>query len=263
MTADDAKIGLLRAPAPENLHPIVDQAFQKLKKVKPDSQGFLDLPRGKWLAIKISPQLLQRAVQLMDTLFKAAEHRGRKVGLRVGEQGGAVIEVGGEPVGVRLEEETDRVKHVVTPADQARAKRDPWFKIPEFDQVPSGRIMFVIDNASGGRRKWAEGTRWKQEQRIEKLLTGIETAAAAIKQERLEWERRQKEWDEEKRLREEAARLEAEEKAGAEQLSGQVYRWQFAKDIRELVTEMRTVVATADGSDETAKNRRRLAEVGC
>lgn len=232
---------------PENPHSLVASAIRHFEKAKTQRSGFLTALKGNGLHVLVTPLCVARAMRLADTLLKALEAKGYRLGTKKGEDGGVCVEIDGQEVGVSIEEDTDHIGHTPTRYELARKKREFWFRIPKYDERPSGRISFVIDNTNGGWRRWREGSRWKQEQRIDKVLLGIERAAAALKDARLESERRHREWEEESRRREEAARLQAEERSRVQTVGEIVHRWRLAKDIRSLMDSL-SVICNSEGN---------------
>lgn len=232
---------------PENPHAFVANAIRHFEKAKVQRTGFITPPKAKGLHFVVTPESVARALRLADALLKALEAKGYKLGPKKGEDGGVCVEIDGQEVGVSIEEDIDHIGHTPTKYELARKKREYWFRIPKYDERPSGRISFVIDNTKGGWRRWREGSRWKQEQRIDKVVLGIERAAAALKAARLESERRHREWEEESKRREEAARLQAEERSRVQTVGEIVHRWRLAKDIRSLMDSL-NVICNSEGS---------------
>jgi hypothetical protein len=154
--------------------------------------------------------------------------------------------VGDQPVGLSVIEDTDRVSHSPTKAEIAKKKEYPWHRFPKYDEIPNGRIAFIIDTVRGSRGRFCEGKRAKQESNLAKVLLAIESASVALKAERLKREAWEREWQERERRREEVARREAEEKALVAQLSSQLVRRRLAREIRELVAELRAIPIPAE-----------------
>lgn len=225
-----------------NPHPVVAQARAHYEKAGHADDRRGDPHRPRVLELRVSPASLHRALRLADALFKAAEARGHKMMLKPGDYGGACVVVGDQPVRVSLEERFERVPHEITKAEQAARKRNPYVLIPTHDARPTGELTFLVQNVASARGRWSEGERWKQEDRIGAVLAGIEAAAIKLRAERLEWERREREWQaaEERRQREQEWR---------EKLDRHLAGWRLARDIRALVAELRQVVAMADGAE--------------
>lgn len=213
---------------------------------KPTNSGLIDPPAGGAAYLHVAPTSLDRALRLADALLKAAEVRGHTVALdKAGEYAGIVV--AGQFVGFQLREGTKRFPRIPTAAEELQRKRNPYALIPEWEHRPTGVLTFEVDHRryDGTRRRWSEGERWKQEDRIEAVLDGIETVAEALRAARLEAERREQE-----RLRREQERLRREEERRAEQerrdqLGRAIGAWRLARDIRSYVAEMRPVTGDA------------------
>jgi hypothetical protein len=230
-------------------HPLVAYALADLEGEKPQEDGFLPSGKHKGLQIHTTPACLARASRLADTLLKAAEGRGHKALARSGASGGAVIVVGDQAVGLSIVEDTDRVPHNPTNSELVERRKYPWHQIPKYDERPSGRLAFIIDTVTGERGRFGEGKRARQEENLVKVLLAIESASVSLKARRLEREAREREWEEAERRRKEAARREAEEKALVVQLSSQLIRRRLAREIRELVTDLRSVPIPPESTD--------------
>lgn len=238
------------AARPEKPHPVVAETKRRYRGLKPyegwrkpTNSGLIEPPAGGTAHLHVAPASLDRALRLADALLKAAEARGHAVALdTAGEYAGIVV--AGQFVGFRLREGTKRFPHVPTVAEERQRKRNPYALIPEWEYRPTGVLTFEIDHNryNGTRRRWSEGERWKQEDRIDAVLDGIEAVAEALRAERLEAERRKQE-----RLQREQERLRREEERRAEQerrdhLGREIAAWRFARDIRAYVAEMQQAI---------------------
>lgn len=210
---------------------------------KPTNSGLIESPAGGTARLHVAPASLDRTLRLVDALLKAAEARGHTVALdEAGDYAGIVV--AGQFVGFHLREGTKRFPHVPTAAEERQRKRNPYALIPEWEHRPTGVLTFEVDHNryNGARRRWSEGARWKQEDRIDAVLDGIESVAEALRVERLEAERREQE-----RLRREQERLRREEERRAEQerrdhLEREIAAWRLARDIRAYVAEVRQAI---------------------
>lgn len=171
---------------PKRLHPMVAETKRQYRGLKPydgwrkpTDSGLIEPPAAGAVRLHVAPVSLDRALRLADALLKAAEARGHMVALdKAGEY--ACIVVAGQFVGFQLREGTKRFPHIPTAAEERQRKRNPYALIPEWEHRPTGVLTFEIDQNryDGTRRRWSEGERWKQEDRIEAVLDGIETVAA-------------------------------------------------------------------------------------
>src|SRR6267378_3159431 len=104
--------------------------------------------------------------------------------------------------------------------------------------------------ASGSGRLGANSKRQKCELGLGAFIASIEVAAEATKQQRLEREERQREW-EEKRCLEEEARTRAREEAEREKrFEEKLACWRLARDTREYVREAGALITAANRTIE-------------
>lgn len=220
-----------------NPHPIIAETKRQYAKMQANHDGRYFSRHMRALHLHIAPGSLERALRLADALFKAAAARAYDVAL-AGDERGAYISIDGQHVFVSIHERFTRVPHAPTKAELRRRERFSGSFIPEYDFVPTGELTFAIENAPGGRARWSEGKRWKQEDRISAILGGIEDAARALHALQIEREQQQRAWREAEERRAEEARFRAE-------LERQIEAWRLVRDIRAFVADMQSLTADA------------------
>ncbi|PBB45540.1 hypothetical protein CK222_03430 [Mesorhizobium sp. WSM3866] len=180
--------------------------------------------RSGLICVDISRDSVPRAANLITSLKAAVAQRSWSVAADT--KAGVVVD--GEKVELQLSEGYALTPHTPT-ATEIRDHRSYGRAIPEHDRVRSGHLQLSITNATylGIRQKWADGKRQRVEDVLAGFLDGIERAAAALKQQRVELEERDRRWAEESRRREEQQRLEA-----IDRVRGAVFRQQ-ASDHQE------------------------------
>lgn len=193
--------------------------------------------RSGLIRVDISRDSISRAANLIGSLKMAIAERSWSAA--VDPKVGVVVD--GENVELQLSEGYALTPHTPT----ATEIRDHWSygrAIPEHDRVRSGQLQLSITNATylGIRQKWADGKRQRIEDVLASFLDGIERAAAALKQERIEREERDRRWAEESRRREEQQRLEA-----IDRVRGAVFRHQ-ASDHQEARRLQAYIAAVKD-----------------
>ena len=219
-------------------HPATVETRARYAGCECEVDGLFRSTGGRGMRLHVSPEGLDRALRLVDALFRGAEARGHTVILT--DDGDVRVVVGDESVTVRLREGSERFPHVPTHAEKLIWRRNPYALVPEYDWKPTGELTFEVENVGGARSRWAEGKRWRQEGRIDALIGGIEAAARNLGAEREARERRRREWREQEERRIEGERFRA-------QLEKEVTAWRLAWDIRSFVEDMRRVA----GDDET------------
>lgn len=208
-------------------HPIVATTRKLIAGRSSGSEAFLYIGyRGGAIKMRVSPASAERALLLMDALFKLAEKRGYKVGLSGDTYGGgAYVEVDGETIEIEVQE-----------------------RLLKGEGKPGGRLRIIMGAHWGGQTNWDEGGRWRHESRLERLLEGIATAA---RHKKVVWDERRKEEakrEQERRSEEEAARVRAEEQERGEFLQEQVRVWRLAVEIRQFVREVGKASGVVNGS---------------
>lgn len=165
-------------------------------------------------ALAVSTNLLPRAMEFVRLLAAAARNRGHRLVVNTkGARPTLSLRLEKAQRAVRISEEYDKVPHVLTDDERRRRKRQPWTPLPEFDRVPSGRLVLEINRAGYGKADtWTDDKRSTLEARIHKIMKEVEAGYIADQREHEEWERAR---------REEAERWErqkAEERAQWEQI---------------------------------------------
>jgi hypothetical protein len=96
-----------------------------------------------------------------------------------------------------------------------------------------------------GRTAWKDGRRARVEDDLNDFIAGLYVKAEAVRQARVESERRRREYQEEERRRWEAQQLAWKEEARLKKYQETLAQWRLARDIREFTQEARDMVASA------------------
>jgi hypothetical protein len=226
----------------------------KLAKAKPKKDGFVRLTGKKQFAVCVTPNTEERTVIAIERL--AAEALARGCQLTSSDQGLA-LDIEGEVITLSTEEETERVPHVPTATESANLERweatyqrkirrgewaSTWDKpqIPEFDEVPSGKLRVEIDREhcwDGLRRRFRDGKRQRIEDLAPKIVTAAAACAAAAVERRLEAERREREREEYQRRYEEMERQRILEEKRWEFLESKVQLLEKANYLDRFVSD--------------------------
>jgi hypothetical protein len=233
------------------LHPVVQSAKKEAIDRGTRNYGFLYLGYRGGFRMRVGPESLQRALQLFDRLFKLAEQRGYVVDVDTSEHGGAYITINGVNVGVELKEKVRRETHTPTASEIADHKRHPSiYKIPDYDFFPSGNFEIILTEYYCPKRNWAEGERWRLEERLDRVLESAEEGARRRREEDLKYEAEQKAAEDRRR---QAASVEdrrrAEEKR-IEALFNQAKAWRKAQDLRDFADAVAKAYFAATQTDK-------------
>jgi hypothetical protein len=236
------------APMPA-LHPVAERLRRKLAGRRADSNGLITFSKPRLPAICLSPAVAARAVSLLDLLLSRAIAIGYEA---LERKEGLALRVDGEELSLRLGERLDRVPHVPTPketadlarweADKARRQKNgTWYgdwgrpRVPETDQVPSGLLLFGIDEGhrhDGLQRNFGDTQRRRLEDGIEAILAGMAACAAARKEKRAADEAWEKQWAEKERQRKDHERRVTLHKKRCEYLDLQMERLERVQKLR-------------------------------
>jgi len=239
---------------PTQLHPLLVQAVLLMRASESDDWGLLRLPDAPCLDIRVSRGSFDRAVHVMQAILTAIESRGHTVSI-VKEEFTfvTVARVCDETVPFCLREETERVERELTAREKKEKLKRPWlFSEPQYETVPSGELTLrVIGHAGRGiRRTWGDTPKTRLEDQRNSFMVGPIRSAAAVRVDRLERERREREWEERERRRIEQEQRRIEEQQRIEQLDGEMAAWQKARRIREYADAVRKAATKAQGSIE-------------
>lgn len=243
--------------APKYIHDKVAKTAKKLDKATASEKGLLEISGADVFDVAVAPESSMRVVKFLSSLITAAEARGYQTSR--GEKALRFV-VEGEDIEFKLVEQTRRLKHQPTETELAAIEKwerrqqkrrhswdyDTWTTRPtppEWDYVPNGCIKIALNEGvygyNGLRRTFSDG----KTQRIETLINGILEAfaiwAAAIKEKRIQDERREREWAEAERRRKEKQKLNALEKKRVEALLVDLERWRQRKLVLAYIDYVR------------------------
>jgi hypothetical protein len=196
-------------------------------------------------ALAVSAALLPRAFELVRLLAATARSRGHRLVLNTkGSRPRLSLRIEKAQRSVKIMEEHDRVPHVLTNDERRRSRRDPWIRVPEYDEVPSGRLALEINRAGHGNSDtWRDDQRSKLENRLGKIIRAVEAGYLADEREREEWERARREqmqrWEQQKAQERaeweqarQAAAMQAREKLRVDRFRAAYDGWSAAEAIR-------------------------------
>ena len=153
-------------------------------------------------SLPLTKAVQPRALRLIQALLAEAERRGYRAGFSrpaqqygrnrgySADEGHFVVAVQGHEFAVRISQEIDRTAHTATPAEERRAARETWFRIPAYDEQPSKRPTFSLANGRQYRQStWSDSDKGELEVWLPQILQEIELRAGFAEQQRLEQER--------------------------------------------------------------------------
>ena len=179
--------------------------------------------------LDVSKPCLSRALRVADALIRALDARGYLMN-GIFEQS---LSLGITEIldSVMKESARERIKKSGAP------RADPF---ADYDRFPTGRLKLQVDPkhyffGGGIRQNWADGKTQRIEDFLNDAICSLIKQAATQRDRDLMWERlRLQQAEEERRLKEEAERIQRE-KARRAELIQEAELWQKAKLIREYI----------------------------
>jgi hypothetical protein len=236
----------------DSRHPLIIQARKKRRNQ--------DGPVPLHLDIEVSDSVRDRAIRLATGLVNACENRGYSFKTKPESTNGvAAVHVFGQPIGIRIFEPPRRVPHPLTPAEAREKAVGRGSQIPEYDSVPSGELMILLDHTAGSERQSFSGG---QKREIEAVLPDVLKTLIRIAmrlradQNRRDQELRQRQEAAELRRREELQRQEEQARIVAErkrrrELLRDTANLHCARTLRELIAAVEQA-ASSEGVEEDA-----------
>lgn len=212
----------------ENAHPLVRKTQQfyerhdDVNSVEPFSP-----PSGKgYPKISVSLDQYNRALLIMDAVFKAAEKRGYSVIISVDYWGeDARITKEGEEVRFSIYESVRKIQRELTTEEK---KKPPYLLDIPNEHRADGKLAVKINQKWSTYQKWSDRKNEPLENRLNDVLAGI----VAMLESQV-YEKRKRE--EEKRRHQEAARRREEEKQRREKLEADVYSWRKCRNVERYL----------------------------
>ncbi len=221
-------------------HPLVRAARKLLEREARTENGLLRADyRKPCLNVNASRGGLRRALLVMDAIIQELDRRGYSTQIPE-ERHHTCVFIGEDRVSISISEKVDRRERELTAEEKKSSfvfNRHSWH--------PTGSLSFQILEYQhrGARKTWGDGKRQRLEEFLTVIVDAIIATGAALKEQRLIWEERRRQWAEEARAREEAQRRREQEAARQKALEEQATRLHSAERIREFVQVCRHSLA--------------------
>ncbi|CAM5543083.1 hypothetical protein Sdia_48140 [Streptomyces diastaticus subsp. diastaticus] len=217
--------------------------------------------RGKPAVIPLylSRPLADRALRIMHALFTEAERRGYTVEAQSDLQRGEAVHTVAIMIQCRafplaLTERTTKVPHEPTPQERRQQERNPWTRLPKYDEEFNGRLALGAPSGSWYQHSYcySDSARWTLESRLGHLLQNLERLAAEA--DRREREKELREAEQRRRWYAAVARAREQqiEQHRAMILTGQIRDWRQAEEIRAFCQAARARAGEAPVATEEA-----------
>jgi len=213
-------------------HPLIKIAKTDLKSKKPNTYLYSKIKETistskNIISIDVSKENVHKALCFMDALLKLLKIRNHIV-----EINGYHTEViiFNERITIRCREILKRIK-VKDP--------DSRFNWEHSELVPSGIIAFEIGE-SYWKRDWRETKIKPLETKLSNIIASLELKAQKIKEERIENEKRQREYEKQRKIKEERRKKFENEVAKFNQLKENAKRWDETQQLRVYIQAVET-----------------------
>jgi hypothetical protein len=218
-------------------HRIARRIEKSMAKSRADDRGVLLTKQGRIVPIKLTAGALHRANRILDALFTALEGAKAIVDWPSPYNTPLKIVSDVERLQFILTETIERKEHKPTSEELARQESKTWWQPHRWDYTPTGRLKFTLESCEypGISQSWADGRQRRLDTCLGEILVACQTMAAAIKRERDDRARHQRDL-ERQRLRElEAREREEEDLRKSEVVKKAAESLELSQDIRRLV----------------------------
>lgn len=217
-------------------HPITQEISEKLQDGKVDYYKRINsdcLPQ-----VLVSKHLIPRALRVMDTLVKELDDRGFLDGIF----GYSV------PYGIIEEIDSNLSERARKRIQETGETRRYDF---DYERKPSGRLRLEIlttmtFHSNGLQRNWKDGKTQCIENCLNEFICGLIRWSAVEREQRLYWDRWDREQEEKKRIAREKAERAAALQAKKDQLRWDADRWEKADQIRRYIAAYETKNGASD-----------------
>jgi hypothetical protein len=170
-------------------HPLIDQTRKSFSNGGVDMYGAL---HGNWnedhINLRISKKHLNRALRIMDALFKSLEKRGCKPLISRDRERKTKIQVAEVNVEITLREDFKRFERGLS-----KDEKKSVYASDRHYYEPSGNLTFSINDYVGSQRNWRDGKNILLEDQLNDIVLGIFRAAEELRQKELERKKAERE----------------------------------------------------------------------
>ena len=220
-------------------HSLITASRKALEKAKVSERGLLQAPRNrKALALDVSPAELDRALSAYAVVLGVLPTIDAKLEVRREERDGPFetwVAVDGESIRVEIKEKVRRKERPATEEEKRRLFL--WTRGTVYTYHPTGRLTFSLVglDRTGIRQRWADSPSHGLEEKLAGLGPGLRVAAASLKEQRAEWERRRREAEERRKREEELRRQREKQQALTAQMHQMHRHWRAATRLWEFI----------------------------
>lgn len=235
----------------EKPHPLTKLVRQNLRPPRDDRYGAL-ICRGQNVPdVRVSPTTMDRALRVLDALFKAINARRFEFKAGANEHYCMGIVVHGELISFSLDERLRQEPHRLTDKEKQTKERGGYIYPPTYDYIPSGELTIKIGGAwnSGLQSQWKDTSSTKLEDKLSDLIVGLVKNAEWQRNARLQREEAARLRDEENARRDARIRLQEDEARAVGKLTKDAGSWHQAQQLRAYIeaVERRGILPDGNG----------------
>lgn len=239
----------LKAP-----HPLVALTFEHLKKTELERERRRSLGAHKGLDVRVSKDLLPRAMRIMDCLITEFEARNFTVIIKEGRQACTThVTIGTIPVRFLLKEKVRRIPYQLTKNEQKRRLRGEHVYTPPYDFAPTEILELVIDEWP--RSKWSDRKTKTLESQLGEFIVGVEQTAKVLLQQKKDREEESRQYELRRQQAIEAERIRKAEEAQIAELKKLASIWRENFSLRKFIQEVE------QATEEYSKEEKELFEI--
>lgn len=219
------------AASVNDLAPFARATFAHLSKAKPTGSGFLVCGGPALFNCSVSVGQRERVALVLDAIERALPVVGGKV-VRGTDNSALALDFNGQRVTFSLKEQYTRTSFI-----PEKERKSP-FPIAEFEYHFTGELKVAIDGYFDGRKSWSDGTRARLEEKLQQVVLGLASAAAAMRKRAEEQQAQRLRWEEEARIRREHEEQERKRAAFRENFSAEAASWQRHREASAYLAHM-------------------------
>lgn len=229
-------------PTTDELHRLVVRTGIRTKHRAGSLDDLAESQGDDVLELRTTIDQRDRALRILDAIVSTALAAGAKIASKADHCDKVHLDVQGQVVQIRLEEERDRTSRQPTAAEKARQSKEPWYRPDVWTFAPSGRLKLTLFEQKGGNPYLTlrDGKSHPLEQRLDQVIPNL---WGAVVKRRVEAELREEErerWDRARKRREELAAVRQVELERLKKTEELAQRWRRATELRQYADALQT-----------------------
>lgn len=235
------KVPALDFTVPEtaiNLAPVAAQTHKALLAAKPDARGLVACAGATTFNCTVSPRLVSRTVRLLHAIEGALSQLNARLTTK-GAHSPICVEYESTTVRLRVLEAYTRT------ATKVQNSKYEWDYTKTYEYHLTGRLTLEIEEWYDGQKRWSDTVRHSLEDKLGGFILSLVDAAKAIIRREFEWAEQERSREDAKRQREETARRVKEEQSFRHQLLEEAALWQKCNAVRQYLDHVRERFASS------------------